>query len=62
VPGDFRIDQLGAQRLEAAECAFLVCLDQPRIARDIGRQDRREPTFDPLSAHDFLPRASHARL
>ena len=30
----------------AAECAFLVGLDQARIAGDIGREDRREPTFD----------------
>src|SRR5271166_5357992 len=44
--GDLRIDQLGAQRLEPAERAFLVGLDQARIASDIGREDRREPTFD----------------
>jgi len=44
--GDLWVDHLGAQRLEPAECAFLVGLDQARIAGDIGREDRREPTFD----------------
>jgi hypothetical protein len=44
--GDLRIDQLGAQRLEPAEGPFLVGLDQARITGDVGREDRREPTFD----------------
>src|SRR5947207_11966818 len=44
--GEFRIDDFAAQRLEAAQRAFLVDFDQARIAGDIGRQDRREPTFD----------------
>ena len=35
-----------AERLEPAERAFLVGSDQPRIAGHIGREDRREPTFD----------------
>jgi hypothetical protein len=48
VPGDLRVDDFGAQRLEPAKRAFLVGLDQPRIAGDIGRQNGREPTFDPL--------------
>jgi hypothetical protein len=26
--------------------SFLVCFDQARIAGNIGREDRREPTFD----------------
>src|SRR6266436_6313669 len=46
MPGDPGINNLGAERLEAAEGAFFVGLDQPRIAGDIGREDRREPTFD----------------
>src|SRR5262249_21020371 len=37
---DFRIDQLGAQRLEALERAFLVSLHQPRIPRHVGGEDR----------------------
>ena len=46
VAGDLWVDGLGAQRFEPAECAFLVGFDQARIAGDIGREDRREPTFD----------------
>ena len=42
VLGDFRIEELAAQRLEAFEGAALVGADQPRIARHIGREDRRE--------------------
>ena len=41
---DLRIDQLGAKRLEPAERSFLVGFDQARIAGDICREDRREPT------------------
>jgi hypothetical protein len=43
--GDLRVDDLGAQRLEPAEGAFLIGFDQARIAGDNGREDRREPTF-----------------
>src|SRR5260370_42274822 len=48
---------LGAQRLEPAEGPFLVGFDQARIARYIGGQDRRQPTFDP-TCRSGLPRAS----
>jgi hypothetical protein len=48
VTGDLRVDELGAQRLEPAEGALFVSLDQPRIAGDIRRRNRREATFDPL--------------
>jgi hypothetical protein len=44
--GDLRLDQLDAERPEPAERAFLVGLDQPRIAGPIAGKDRREPTFD----------------
>ena len=44
--GNLRIDQLGAQRLEPAERPFFVRPDQARTARYIGREDRRDPTFD----------------
>jgi hypothetical protein len=40
--GDFRIDELAAQRLEAFERAFLVRPHQPRIPRHIGGEDRGE--------------------
>jgi hypothetical protein len=46
VVGDLRIDQLGTERLEAAERPFLVGFDQARIAGHIGGEDRREPPFD----------------
>src|SRR5580704_6629277 len=43
VLGDFRIEKLAAQRLEAFERAFLVRPHQPRIPRHIGGEDRGEP-------------------
>jgi hypothetical protein len=46
VLGDLRIEKLMAQRFEAFERAFFVRAHQPRIPRDIGSKDRREPTFD----------------
>ena len=49
VAGDLRVDQLAAQRLEPTKRFFLVGPDQPRVAGDIGDQDRRQPAFDPLS-------------
>jgi len=49
MPGDLRVDDLGAQRLEPAEGAFLVGFDQPRVPRHIGGQNGREPTFDPFT-------------
>jgi hypothetical protein len=44
--GNLRIDNLGAEHPEPAECSFLVNLDQPRVAGDIGREDRGEAAFD----------------
>src|SRR5262249_49603987 len=35
-----------ARDFQPAERSFLVGSDQARIAGDIGREDRREPTFD----------------
>src|SRR5271166_324404 len=46
MPRDFRVDYLGTERLQPAERAFLVGFDEARVAGDIGREDRREPTFD----------------
>jgi len=40
--GDFRIKKLTAHGLEAFEGAALVGTNEPRIARHIGREDRRE--------------------
>src|SRR6516164_9970989 len=40
--GDFGINELAAQRLEAFERAFLVRPHQPRIPRHIGSEDRGE--------------------
>jgi hypothetical protein len=42
VLGDFRIEELAAQRFEAFERAFLIRPHQPRVARHIGREDRSE--------------------
>src|SRR5262249_52312549 len=42
VLGDCGIEELAAQPSETSEGAALVGADQPRIARHIGREDRRE--------------------
>jgi len=42
VLGDFRIDELAAQRFEPFERAFFVRPHQPRISRHIGGDDRGE--------------------
>jgi hypothetical protein len=47
----FGVAELAADRLERGERALLVGAHQPRIPGDIGRQDRRQPALDPLSAH-----------
>jgi|SRR6266446_7882234 len=55
---NFRIDLFSAERLEPAEGPFLVGLDQARIAGDISREDRREPTFNatwPCGLHGAPP-------
>jgi len=44
--GNLRINYCCAERFEPAERPFFVGLDQARITGDIGREDRREPTFD----------------
>jgi hypothetical protein len=45
VPGDARVDQLAPARLELGERPFLVRPHQPRIAGDIGGNDRGELPF-----------------
>src|SRR5216684_238059 len=42
VLGDFRIEELAAQRFEAFECPFLIRPHEPRIPRHIGGEDRGE--------------------
>ena len=49
-----RVDHLGPNEPEPMQRAFLVGTDQARIARDIGRQDRRQPAFSAI-----LPRGVH---
>ena len=48
---DLGIDEFAPDRLQRRERAFLVVAHQPRIAGDIGRQNRRQSPFDPLLAH-----------
>ena len=54
VLGDLRVAELASDRPQCGEGTLLVRFRQPRVAGDIGRQDRREPTFDtglPSSLH-----------
>jgi hypothetical protein len=56
--GDLRVDHLGTKRLKLTQRAVLVSLGQPQIPRDIGCQDRGEPTFDaswPCGLHGASP-------
>ncbi len=48
---ELEVDEITPDRLQRRERAFLVDPHQPRIARDIGRQDGRQPAFDPILAH-----------
>src|SRR5262249_3092630 len=48
--GDRWVDHLLPDRLQSIERSFLVGPDQPRIAGDISRQYRGEPTFRPVSS------------
>jgi hypothetical protein len=54
VLGDLRVTKLAADRPQSGKRALLIGLHQPRIARDIGRQDRREAALDPLPAHGAI--------
>jgi len=53
VLGDLGIDKFAAKRLEPRERAFP---HQPTVARDIGREDRRQPALRPLPFHRGPPR------
>jgi hypothetical protein len=47
---DLRIDHLGPDRLETIQRPFFVSANKARIANDIGRQDRRQPTFRAIAS------------
>jgi hypothetical protein len=49
--GDLGVGQFAADGAQRGERAFLVGAHQPRIPRDISRQDRRQSPLDPLLAH-----------
>src|SRR3984893_8784418 len=53
--GDLGVRYFAAQRRQDRVRAFLVLAHQPRIARDIGRQDRRQPALDALDHRYILP-------
>jgi hypothetical protein len=50
-----RIDHLAPHRPERPQRPFLVRPDQPRIAGDIGGEDRRQPPLYPLLGHRIGP-------
>jgi hypothetical protein len=47
------INQCAPDRLQRRERAFLCRAHQPRIAHDIGGQDCRQPSLDPIRVHFF---------
>ena len=59
---DHRIDQFALVSLENSEGFFLVRAHQPRIADDIGAQDRRQPPLYPFLRHRPAPREEKARI
>ena len=46
VARDERLDDLDAERLDGRDRRRLVCLDQARIADDVGHHDGRQPPLD----------------
>src|SRR5215472_4922990 len=46
-----RIGERSAQHAEPFERAFLVLTNEPRVTRNVGRQDGRQPPLDPAFAH-----------
>jgi hypothetical protein len=51
---DHRVGEFAAQHLQPFERALLVDANEPRVADDIGCQDRRQPALYPRFTH-FLP-------
>src|SRR5207253_217499 len=48
---DLGVEEHPADSLQRGQGAFLIDAHQPRITRDIGGQDGRQPTFDTILAH-----------
>ena len=55
VLGDFRADHFTIVRLEGGQRPFLVGAHQPRIAGNVGRQDRGQSALDALLDQGYLP-------
>src|SRR6516162_3438573 len=53
--GDFGVAEFTANCTQGREGALFVPTHQPRIARDIGSQYRRQPALDPISSHSGRP-------
>src|SRR5205823_2089326 len=53
------VDQVATMGFEPRERAFLVLPHRPAVARDVGRQDRRQPALDPFPVHRRPP---HLRI
>ena len=52
---NLRVCKLAPKELQRGERSFLIRPHQPRIAGDVGRQDRREPSLDPFLRHRTRP-------
>jgi hypothetical protein len=59
--GNLGLGHLPAQRHQGCMRAFLVGAHKPAVARDIGRENAREPPLDPLWAQRALPWGRSAR-
>ena len=53
--GDLWGAEFPPDRPQRSERALLVGLHQPRVARDVGRQDRCEAPLDPFLRHGRRP-------
>jgi len=59
---DLGIGNLTTQHLQRGERAFLIRPHQARVARDAGRQDRRQAPLDPFLCHGRRPDEVDKRL
>jgi hypothetical protein len=55
VLGDAGFDQLAEQRIKPLERTFFVSTHQPRVADNVGCDDRRQPSLDAILDHGLLP-------
>jgi hypothetical protein len=55
IVGDARVDQFAPQCPQLRQRPFLIETDEPRIAGDIGGEDRRQASFGPPFGHRVLP-------